>query len=422
MHTIKLIFFAILLLFFDSLFSQENISYENKIYKDGIKTILFHRAGVQFSYPIIDLGSDNKLLLEFDDLNEEQIDFSYTIIHCNYDWLPTNINAIEYIDGFEENIIEDYENSFNTLVPYRHYKLKFPNENIKPLISGNYILYVYEDYVKEKPILTRRFYVVDSKLKVNAKVKRPSIVNSINDSQEIVFSVYDIRKMIFNPLDNMKVAILQNNIEDIFIKDLKPDFIKGDVYEYINPQKLKFKGGNEYRYFNTKSTKYVNDRIASINYNEPHYVFELITERSVANMPYSHAQDINGELLVTAENINNDELEADYVYVDFNLKYFNDLKGDFYVFGALSDYEINENCKMYYDFGEKRYKLRMLLKQGFYNYQFVSSNNEEIDFSLIEGNYYETENNYVIYVYYKQQGSQYDELIAYKIINSVKEL
>ncbi|NPA44599.1 MAG: DUF5103 domain-containing protein, partial [Chlorobi bacterium] len=127
--------------------------------------------------------------------------------------------------------------------------------------------------------------------------------------------------------------------------------------------------------------------------------------------------------LITAEIVDNDELEADYVYVDFNLQYNNQLEGiDFYVFGALSDWQIKDDCKMYYDFGEKKYKLRMLLKQGFYNYQYATVNNGEIDFSLIEGNYYETENNYVIYVYNRSQGSQYDELVGYKIINSVKEL
>lgn len=420
----KYIFILFFIFEFNFLFSQQNISYKNKIYDENIKTVLFHKEGVQFSYPIIDINEDEKLLLEFDDLSEKQNDFSYTIIHCNSDWTPSDLNKIEYIDGYENDIIDDYENSFNTLVSYRHYKLLIPNSNITPLISGNYILYIYEDDNYEKATLTRRFYVVDSKLKIDAKVKRSTQVSSINDSQEIVFNIYDASQIIHNPLDDMNIRILQNNIEDIYIDNIKPDFIKGDKFEFINSTKLRFKGGNEYRYFNTKSVKYLNDRFSLITYKEPHYIFELRPEKSGARFPYSYAQDINGEMLVTAEVVDNDNLEADYVYVDFNLQYNNQLEdNDFYVFGSLSDWQIKDNCKMYYDFGEKKYKLRMLLKQGFYNYQYVSMNqNSAIDFSLIEGNYYETENNYVIYVYYRQQGSQYDELVGYKIINSVKEL
>lgn len=425
MNIIKSFYLTFLLLVTSNLFSQTKLSYNNKIYKDNIKTVLFHRMGERFSYPILDLNKNDKLLLEFDDLKESKTDYTYTIIHCNYDWTPSDISFIEYIDGFEESIIDDYENSFNTLVEYRHYKLEFPNVDVKPLLTGNYVVYVYEDYDKDKPVLSRRFNVVENKVDIQAKVKRSSKINDINDSQEIVFSVLDINKIIFNPLDDMKITILQNNIQNINIGNVKPDFIKGDVYEFINSDILKFKGGNEYRYFNTKTYKNINDRISSIKYKEPYYFFNLVTEKSEARFPYTYAQDINGEMLITAENVYNSELESEYVYVDFNLKYFNNLKEtDFYVFGALTDFEINDKYKMYYDFGEKKYKLRMLVKQGFYNYQYVSlsADNKVVDFSLIEGNHYETENDYVIYVYYRRQGRQYDELLGYKIINSIKEL
>ncbi len=425
MYSKKYLIIGLFLLFPYFMFSQESISYKNVIYKEGIKTVLFHKENIQFSYPIININEDEKLSLQFDDLNKKQTDYNYTIIHCNANWQPSDLNVIEYIDGFESDIIDDYDNSFNTLIQYKHYKLTIPNDDIKPLISGNYLLFVYEDDDKEKPVLTRRFYVVNSKIKIDAKVKRSSQVSTINDFQEIIFSVYDVSHIIFNPLDDMKVRILQNNIEDICIENVKPDFIKGDKYEFINSLELRFKGGNEYRYFNTKSTKQLNDRFSQISFTEPYYFFELRPEKSEARFPYTYAQDINGEMLITAEIVDEDDLEAEYVYVDFNLKYYNQLDGiDFYVFGALSDWQINEGCKMYYDFGEKKYKLRMLLKQGFYNYQYASTKNniKKIDFSLIEGNYYETENNYVIYVYYRKQGSQYDELVGYKIVNSVKEL
>jgi len=425
MDLIKNFFFLMFIFFGNSIFSQVELQYDNKIYKENIKSILFHQSDKRFSYPIIDLAKQNKLLLEFDDLNQERNDYSYTIIHCNSDWEPSNMNSIEYIDGFEENQFEDYEDSFNTLVFYRHFELTFPNEDMTPKLSGNYILLVYEDFEQENIVFSRRFFVVDSKVDLDVEIKRSSIVSTIDDSQELVFTVNDKSNAIFNSQDNLKVTICQNNIQNINLSNLKPDFIKNNLYEYNNSRVYRFKGGNEYRYFNVKNTKYVNDRISSIKYNEPYYIFELVKEESEAFNTYSYAQDINGEMLVTADNIDDDKLEAEYVYVDFRLKFNNPvLTGKFFVFGALSDWDTNKSNEMYYDYTDQSYKLRMLLKQGFYNYQYVFVNNEnqKIDFSYTEGNHYQTENNYVIYVYFRDPANQYDELIGYKIVNSLKRI
>ncbi len=425
MPLLRILFISSFLFFCNIIFAQSELEYKNKIYKDNIKSISFHQIQKDFSYPIIDLKKQNQLLLEFDDLNEEETDYSYTIIHCNSDWEPTNLNPIEYIEGFEENQIEDFDNSFSTLVSYKHYELIFPNEDIKPILSGNYILLVYEDFEQEDIVFSRRFFVVDSKVDIDAEIKRSTMVNSIDNSQELIFTISDKTQTIFNSQDNLNVTIFQNNIQEISISNIKPDFIKGDLYEYHNSRTLRFKGGNEYRYFNVKNTKYVNDRIQSIAYVKPYYFFNLVSEKAEAYIPYSFAHDINGEMLVTADNVNNDKLEAEYVYVDFKLKFNNPIaSGKFYVFGALSDWNTNKNNEMYYDYSEQSYKLRMLLKQGFYNYQyvFVSDEDKKLNFSFTEGNHYETENNYVIYVYYRSQGNEYDELIAYRIINTLKRL
>jgi len=422
----KYFFFGIFLLMIKVYsYSQENYECRNKIYKDNIKTVLLYREGWEFSYPIIDLKSDKHMILEFDDLNNVSTDYSYTFIHCDSEWKPSILNPVEYIKGFEEEQILDYESSFNTLVQYTHYRLSLPNENMQPIISGNYILLVYEGYDRDNPIISRRFYVVDEQIVIDATEKRSSIVNSINDSQEIEIKLYDKKGIIYNPQDHLKVVTLQNNNQEIYIDRFSPDYIKGNTFEYNNPRKMRFKGGNEYRYFNVKNTKYLTDRFHSILFNKPYYIFELIRERPKPILPYTYAQDINGEMLIVADYIDNYELEADYVYVDFTLDYdFELTAGNFYVYGAISGWEINKRNKMSYDFGDKAYKLRMLLKQGFYNYEYIYVGNNEkvIDLSLTEGNHYETENNYVIYVYYKPQGSEYDQLIGYKIINSLKRL
>ena len=418
----KYILFLFLFNIFTQAFSQD-IRYENYIYQRNIKTVIFHKLGSDFAYPIIELNSDSQIQLKFDDSDNEIKDFNYTIIHCNSDWQPSDLSPIEYIEGFVENQISDYESSFNTLILYNHYKLTFPNDDIKPTVSGNYILLVYEDFDRERIVLTRRFWVNEKKIHIKAEVKRSTLVSSISKSQEITFDIS--HNFIQYPIDNLKVFIAQNNRQDNMLQNLQPAFIQGNKLIYNNPADLIFSGGNEYRYFNIKNTKYVTERVSSIHYENPYYYFRIVTDKNEAYLPYSYHQDLNGERLITADNTEDSDIESDYVFAEFILKRNTELlSGNFYVFGAISDWRLSENNKMIYDKKKKAYTLRLFLKQGYYNYEyaFAETKESEIDNTIIEGSHYETENDYIIYVYYREPGSVYDKLIGVKFANSMKRL
>jgi len=405
-------------------FSQsDDLEYINHVYKDNIHTVLFYQDGWEFSYPIIELNGESQLKLEFDDLDSDIENYSYTLYHCTADWKSSELNQIEYIDGFTENTIGDYSQSFSTMVSYNHYSLNIPNDDVRPLISGNYLLVVYRNYDTEDLVLTRRFSVTDTRLSLTGKVDRSRLVQNMDAGQDITFEISG--ETLIDPTLNLKVAIYQNGRTDNCIIGPKPDFISGNVLQYTNSRELFFLGGSEFKYFNSKNTTYRSEKVRTIGYQKPYYFFGIEPDRVDAYLPYSFHNDINGERKIALDNSEDPAVEADYVYVDFTLKKENPLNvGDYYVFGGLTDWQILPRAKMQYNAGTNAYEARLLLKQGYYNYTyaFAETENSAADVAQVNGSYYQTENNYLILTYYHEPSSNYDELIGMLIVNSQKKL
>ena len=349
----------------DEYFSNKTIRYDNYIYKESIKTPLIYRQGFELSYPVVELNTNDTIILSFDDLADNIGNYSYTLIHCNSNWLPTSLSPNDYIDGFIENPVTDYNPSFNTFCNYFHYKICIPNENIRIKLSGNYLLMVYENGDKENLVLTRRFFVVESKTEINAQVKRATQIDLMKSHQEIDF----ILRNAFtcnDPFQDIKVIISQNYRWDNVIKDLKPLFIKDNELTYNYEEGNIFPGGSEFRWFDGKSVTYQAERIQSISYQKPYYHFYMAPDEKRTFKIYFQSQDINGKFLVKNSKGIDSDVEADYVYVHFSLPYEAPLiDGNIYVFGAISDWRCTTNNMLKYNYENKTYELSMFVKQGF---------------------------------------------------------
>jgi hypothetical protein len=369
-------------------------------------------------------GNDDSLKLSFDDLDTESKNYYYKIIHCNSDWQSSELYFSDYIDGFEENTITDYNFSINTLVSYVHYNLTIPNEQVKIKISGNYILKVYEDANEENMVLNRRFFCVENRVNVVANCHKPTDIDHRNTGQEIDFYIEHSGLKIDNPHNDLKVIIAQNGRMDANISNLKPLFIGASKLDYSYDLGNVFDGNNEFRYFDIKSIRYYSEFIKSIEYIAPiEHVF-LKDDLSKHRDLYFFENDINGKYLVKNNLAQNSEIEADYVRVHFKLFYEVPLAKDkVYVFGALSNWQMKPETEMKYNFDTHFYELDLLLKQGYYNYCYATFGNDktEADLAFFEGTHYETENEYIIYVYHKTFTDKYEHLVGYQIVNSMKK-
>ena len=404
-------------------FKSDFLRYDNYVYRDNIKTVILSPVGFEMSSPVIRLNTEDRLLLQFDDLSGDVKEYSYTFIHCSAKWTPSDLLHSQYLSGFPDDRITDYSFSFNTLQPYTHYRLVIPNSNLVPTVSGNYILLVFSDNDKSNLVLTKRFMITDVKLNIDAAVHRASVIDDRDSKQKIDFSVFYNNYQIDNPFGDINVVILQNDRWDNAITTLKPLFLRENQLDYTYETGNAFNGGNEYRRFDLRSLRYLTENVQKIITDSAITHVYLLGDESRSYKQYTTEYDLNGYYSIKTYDGRNDELEADYAWVHFYLSYdFQRTDGNFYVFGMFSQNQCTPENKLIYDSDKNAYVTKVLLKQGYYNYiyVFLEDATSVVDETVVEGNHYETENDYTILVYHRPTASRYDHLVGIKKINSVK--
>ena len=399
---------------------------DDNVIDSRIRTIQFHKESWNLSYPLVSLAGSEKLVLNFDLIGEAQETFWYKIIHCNRDWQESGLFINDFMDGFPENEIEDIKSSFNTTQLYTHYRLTIPNEKVSLKLSGNYILYVYNIEAPEKPVLTRRFIISDNPGAIDVDVHRPLSTASNNSDQQVDFTVNIGGMNLIDPFRNVFATVIQNGKWMSAKSNIKPDVYGGNELKYNSLSSTNiFKGGNEFRYFDIRSTKYLSEFVKNIGFSDQVYHFLLAPSENREFKPYFYWQDFNGKYYVAIQNGRDHDTEADYAEVYFTLPADYMLTGgEMYVSGLLSDWKFSNMNRMAYNSAKRQYECTMLLKQGWYNYEYVwLKNGDKVGTaSKFEGSHYETENDYIIIIYYRAPGARYDRVIASEIFNTLNKI
>lgn len=394
---------------------------ESTTYRSNIASVLLYKKNLDLSDPVIRLNTNEYFEFHFDVLDQDFESFQYKIIHCNENWIASDLDDMEYIDGFNDNYIEDYKQSFSTTQQYVHYYLEFPNENLKIIKSGNYAIAVHPENEPENIILTHRFYVTENNIQLVANVKYPTNLDDKYYKQEIDFNILFSTNQIINPFSNLKVVIEQNHRLDNSCKYLKPNYAKQNELIFDYDEENVFEGGNEYRHIDLTTIRNKTDRVAKLFNTDKKYVAYLYPDNKRTYKKYLEYQDINGRFLVKTIDQTNYHLESDYVEVHFTVPYHDAFrKGDLYIYGGLSNWGIKPQYKMKYNEITRCYEGTAYLKQGYYNYTYLYLEDQAIEakVSTIEGTHFDTENEYIFKIYYTDPGDFYDRLLLYYIVNS----
>ncbi|MBR0538636.1 MAG: DUF5103 domain-containing protein [Bacteroidales bacterium] len=395
----------------------------NLNYKPEVQTVLLFADDNPLSDPIIPLDDMlGRLTLSFDIIDGQGEVLNYTFIHCSHDWHPTDIQRIQYASGFESDRLDNYNFSRNTLIEYANYQLRFPNEDMMPIVSGNYLLIVYGDDLNDL-YFTRRFMVVDEKAHVGVTVPRYPDDLALTDTHQQLNIKVSMNDYLSGTLQQYSfLTIRQNGRWDNAAEGLKPTYVYPDYISFEHHPQTVFEATNQYRRFNTSNFYFQSENLAHIRQTDVSFEIDIATCESRARKAYATYEDIHGEKFVYVENENLDNFtEADYCRVNFFYKSETPMDGnDLYLLGALNDWRFDVNNKMEYNYQLRGYTCSMMLKQGYYNFMFATVDRKtgEVRTDLTAGNHWETNNLYKLYFYYYNATKGYDELIGYTTVNS----
>ena len=414
-----------LLLFFSCLFcviSAFSDDTQSGIFDPGFRTLEVKVEGYEMQQPILILGSNDRIVISFDELASERSYLRYSLVHCDAMWRPSGLVESEFLDGFNQGDVEDYEYSDATTVNYVHYRIVLPNEQMRFTVSGNYLLRVYREDNPDKTLLQARFSVNENVVKIAGEATSRTDIDYNDRHQQLNFMVDVDREPIHNIYTDLKVVITQNGRNDNRQMISAPQRVSGTTAYYEHLRNLIYPAGNEYRRFETVSVNYPGMNVAEIVYADPFYHLRLYDDVPRVNTQFVYDMTQNGRFKIREYNSDYSDVAADYVVVHFKLNTPPMTGYDIFIDGDLTNRRFNPESRMHYDYTDNSYKASMLLKQGSYNYQYlaVPAGTMTGMTGIVEGDFYPTVNEYLIQVYYREPGGRYDRLLGTTVLFSGK--
>ncbi|MDR1527904.1 MAG: DUF5103 domain-containing protein [Dysgonamonadaceae bacterium] len=412
-NTIAFLFYILVYITNYTVYAQ---TFRTETLSEAIRTLRVFPSGHWNLPPIIQLQQNESIEISFDLLGATPEYFTYRILHCDAGWTPSQLAQSEYLDGLQNYPVDDYAHSFNTTMDYVNYRLLIPNEQVHLKVSGNYVVQILSANGSQT-VLTACFSVVEPQAGIQMQVS-PVTDKGVNTKYQAVSFEVNYGNDIQSPIQDLKVYVLQNNRFDNEAKLVKPLNLQNKKALYDHSPTLIFEAGNEYRSFEMTTIHYAGLHIEAVEFYDPYYHTTLKPDALRSNRSYLFNEDINGRLFVRNNEAEDSDIEADYHFVHFYLPCNQPFQDNVYILSEAFNNILDTRSQIEYSAADNGYIKSVLLKEGYYNYLYVNrkNNTSPASAALVEGDYYQTENEYRVMVYARPIGWRYDKLIGVQTI------
>ena len=395
-----------------------NVCGSNRVYDPQVKTLQAIVNNEWLSYPaVLRLGSEDILHVSFDELSHNYHRYIYRLEHCESNWSKSeDIFDSDWLEGFNDNPIEDYQNSINTIVEYTHYKFDIPNDRCKLKISGNYRLYVIdEDSDPDEPVAMVEFMVTEQIMNLQMAATTNTDIDTNGSHQQISMSLGFGNVIVTNPSEQVYCYVMQNGRDDSKIDNPRPNYINSNGLEWKHNKKLIFDAGNEYHKYEILDVSHATMGIENIRWDGANYqAYPFINE---TRLNYLYDEDANGAFYIRNSDNRENDIISEYVWVNYRLKCPRLSDGSVIIDGQWTTDDNPYNYMMEYDEDQEMYLGKILQKQGYYSYRYLCQGTDgSMSLAPSEGSFYQTENKYQAFIYYKGTVDRSWRLVAYKTL------
>ena len=359
--------------------------------------------------PVVDMASGEPIELSFDEMSHQYNRFTYHITHCNAQWEPSDLIESDYLDGFNDQPIDDWQNSLNTTFDYTHYRLTLPNNNVSLKLSGNYRVSIN---LNGSEVAFFKFCMAEDGHFISSQVSGNTDIDTHDAHQQLDMTINYSSLTVRDPSKELYTVVMQNRRTDNAVINPQPTYNSGGKLSYEHCRELIFPAGNEFRRFEIVNIYDYFRNVDRVSFHDPFYHATLMQD--TRHHAYTFDNDHNGRYLIRFNQASNSDTEADYLFVHFSLASEQLPGGKLYLSGDFTGDKIADKYQMEYNGREKAYEATILLKMGAYDYQYlwVPDGETQGQTRPTEGDWYETKNEYLILLYYRERGSRYDRLIS----------
>lgn len=370
-----------------------------------IQSIRLHPKNRPGLPPVIKLNSQEKLVLSFDYLSEQNQQFRIEVSHRTKNWEESAIGPSTYLDSFFQTYIQESQQSFSRRPTYQHVEYEFPNNQLMPKVSGNYLLEIYS-YDGGELLFSMPFFVSEDTGNAQIQIEKLFAQRDDGRSLDQLFSSYRYPPFVDFPQFDLSISFVQNQFwgrtrEAEFLDTSSPGEINGHI-----GRDNAFIGNYEFKALDLRTFDVDGQEI--IEYQPEVTPPRIILRRDVQRL------DVDSRFFPGEDfGIPLDDRGSEYAQVEFSLETDTTipLSSNIYIVGHFNNWMINDLNRMSYNQEEKMWKGRALIKQGQYAYKYVLVQNGSISDLALDQGFLSSQQEYLTFVYFKDPSQNFDRIL-----------